>query len=207
MKSICSTNILALDTSINSMGYCWLKCHGEDIEINSMGLAESEKESEEDRIIEMLNWLNDILKYRDISNLIVVLEKPPATMYNEQSSKNQVIARATSLFKLFMLYGALYQFLFDRGIKTISILPIEWQRKVKRRGLDIKMLSIGLANQRLAKDNEKSNRLGGHSIWTGMMPNNHNVADAVNIAFNVWQYRDKLLRNIFPELVSEASDD
>lgn len=110
----------------------------------------------------------------DVDELIV--EIPPQTMYNQKLlSKDMLIARAQSVFSVFAIaYSLLTSVASDHAT---SILPVQWQGKIKIKGMSSKDYSLAAANSRLKLYSVKS--------WIPLhTKNDENTADAINVGYH-----------------------
>ncbi len=137
---------------------------------------------------------------------VVVVEEPPQTMYNQGDPVNTIIARAQSVFRV----GSLASWIlaqFDETHETISILPSQWQQRMRARAvkvlgpvvvkdMDSKQVSLEMANLLLGSKAHEYFQL----VWR-MKPRKSvnfpletqkesNTADAINLMYNyyiAWQ--------------------
>lgn len=183
-KRLTSTSIFSVDPSIQNTGYAVLSC-SDSIQVSQLGIFFSDPQLSDERRIRGIT--DDVCHLAgQLINPVVILEKPPGTIYGQKIlTKDAIVARAASLFQLFTLYGSLISGLELNHISYQFMLPIEWQRLVKRPKHDVKKLSLALANDRL--HGQKVLCFGSERrnlrLKTKLQAN---MADAMNIGYHYW---------------------
>lgn len=175
--------IIALDLALENTGYCILKynLNSRNKKIIDSGTIHTDSsQSDEARIrfvLESLMKLYTVNLSHKNQKAVFIIEKPPETLYqNGFMSKNAIIGKCTSIFKLMSMYGAVVSLCIQQYIDFIPVLPSQWQAsKKQRKGADIKQWSISSAN-RILKENNFNKFL--------KFKNTEHEADAINIMFS-----------------------
>lgn len=149
--------IVSIDPSINNIGVAVFVIDAKitskqvDFKLHDHRLIESYESSDlhvkcrfmSESVLSLISGFNGKVPY-------LIIEQPPLTIYNNKFlSKDGLIARAQSVFKLFAVYGSIVSRVSN--VNIIPVLPSQWQpSKKERAGVDIKDWSISKARKILS---------------------------------------------------------
>lgn len=124
---------------------------------------------------------------RELNVSRVYIEIPPETIYDQKNlDRNQIIARANSIFKLNAVTYSIFTALADT-VRAFPILPVEWEIVRNKKG-GAKEWSLGYANLILTQ--QKKNR----QLKEGK---EQNEADAITMG-------DVILRKLAAQSLKQA---
>lgn len=172
---------MAIDTGVSVCGLATIvKYKSADRDRYSIVRATKVKTSPsdnlEDRFREIKEQVEIVLRMDEATELAV--EVPPDTIYGyKRLKKEQIVARAQSLFRTFGLAYFLIGSLRSQVDETHAVYPSQWEPSKKaRNNIPIKQWSLARANI-LLKENSQLGLLSTSE--------EENIADAINLGWKL----------------------
>jgi hypothetical protein len=173
--SLSGSSILCLDPGIGTTGYAVYRSLPSKLSLTEYGGFSPDDTLSEFARIQLI--IDDVMRVIDkYRPQVAYMEQPPYTIYSP-GGRNQIIARAVSVFKTVAVCFSLFTAI-SRSTKTlvIPVLPSQWQLSPKQRGKrDTKEWSLSVANGIIQREH-----FGREWLMTSR---DENIADAISLGW------------------------